>query len=353
MCISGVYSLSKEIDSTDSGLSTSAVDFDIKNYNHDNEIFSENGKVVMPGEKISIIPRINNLGIECYLRAKISYIIDDEQFDVLNYIDGDYSSWTIKDEYYYYNSVLGKDESVDLFNQITIPDTLSSIYQGKNVVIQIVVDAVQAKNFDGNWNDVTIKKSINRSYNIDYTGESSIIYEDNIKSHITLNEHFFDNLGNLVPGDRISNKIILLNTSHDRNEYFLTINYNDLDNEEQELLKNINLVIKDSKGKILANDNLKSKVKHSLGTYAYKEGDELTIELSLPSYVDNDYSKLFTKVIWDFSYNVINHYENPSTGDFKFDMSITAFLFSTIGFLIVLLFGKRNDDEIEKNEEVR
>ena len=105
MCISGVYSLSKEIDSTDSGLSTSAVDFDIKNYNHDNEIISENGKVVMPGEKISIIPRINNLGIECYLRAKISYTIDDEQFDVLNYIDGDYSSWTIKDGYYYYNSL--------------------------------------------------------------------------------------------------------------------------------------------------------------------------------------------------------------------------------------------------------
>ena len=82
MCISGIYSLSNEvINSTESTISTGAVDIELKEYNGSNEPFSEDGKVVVPGEDISLIPRVNNLGIECYLRAKITYTIDNETFN--------------------------------------------------------------------------------------------------------------------------------------------------------------------------------------------------------------------------------------------------------------------------------
>ena len=153
MCISGIYSLSDEMNKTESGLSTSAVDIEIQEYNQNNEPFSENGKIVMPGDEIMLIPRINNLGIECYIRAKITYTINNENFDILNYIDGDYKSWNKDGDYYYYNSVLDKEESVDLFNRIEIPGNLSSAYQGKNVVVNIEVDAIQERNFDGNWSN--------------------------------------------------------------------------------------------------------------------------------------------------------------------------------------------------------
>ena len=41
MFISGIYSLNDEINKTESGLSTSAVDIEIKEYNQNNEPFDE------------------------------------------------------------------------------------------------------------------------------------------------------------------------------------------------------------------------------------------------------------------------------------------------------------------------
>ena len=369
------FIMSEEMNDTESGLSTSAVDIEIKEYNQNNEPFSEDGKLVMPGDEIMLIPRINNLGIECYIRAKITYTIDNKNFDVLSYIKGNYSSWKKDGDYYYYNSVLDKEGHVDLFNRIMIPKNLSSAYQGKKVVIHMVVDAIQERNFDGNWNNIEIKKSINRTYDIDYAGESSIIYEDDANLDITLDDNFFGNLGNLLPGDNIRETVIIKNHDSDVKEYFVAIDYGELTDEERKLLRSIKLVIKNSHGKTIASSNLENKGKYSLGIYKHNKGDELTIELSLPADIDNEYSKLFTKIMWRFSSVIVNNHEEPEeesnensndnleenakddtnenpsnipkTGDFKFDLSITVFICSAIGFLVVLLMGKRTE-KIEK-----
>ncbi len=145
MCISGIYSLSNELKRTENTLSTSAVDIELKEYNGSNAPFAENGEVVWPGDELELVPRINNLGIECYLRVKITYTINKEKFNELDYIDGDYSSWEKKGDYYYYGSIFGMSESIDLFRKVSIPDNLSSKYQGKEVKVIIAVDAVQAK----------------------------------------------------------------------------------------------------------------------------------------------------------------------------------------------------------------
>ncbi|MBR6137040.1 MAG: hypothetical protein IKQ06_02690 [Bacilli bacterium] len=336
---------------TESGLSTSAVDIEIKEYNQNNEPFQDDGKVVMPGDEIILIPRVNNLGIECYLRAKITYTIRDESFNVEDYINGNYSSWTKSGEYYYYDGVFDKEASVDLFNKVTIPN-LSNDYYGSIIVVHIVVEAIQAKNFDGNWEGIEIKESVDRTYDIDYDGESSVIYEDNVHKHITLDDHFFDNLGNLLPGDSISEEITILNSSYDKNEYFVAIDYDNLSDEEKALLRSIKLKIRNSNGEELVSSNLEDKTRHSLGIYRKGGGDRLTIELSLPTDIDNDYSKLFTKIMWRFSYDVISHGNlppNPNTWDLKFDLSIALFIASAIGFLVVLFAWKINNDDIEKN----
>ena len=350
MCISGIYSLTDEMNKSESILSTSAVDIEIKEYNQNNEPFQDYGKVLMPGDKIILIPRVNNLGIECYLRAKITYTIKDESFNVEDYIDGNYSSWTKRGEYYYYDGIFDKEASVDLFNKVTIPN-LSNDYYGSIVVVHFVVEAIQAKNFDGNWEEVEIKESVDRTYDIDFDGESSIIYENNAHSHITLDDHFFDNLGNLLPGDSISEEINILNNTNDKNEYFLAIDYTNLSDEEKALLRSIKLKIRNSNGEELISSNLEDKTRHSLGIYPKGRGDRLTIELSLPVEIDNDYSKLFTKITWRFSYDVISHgnsQQNPKTGDLKFDLSIALFIVSAIGFLVVLFAWKINSDDIEK-----
>ena len=350
MNISGIYSLLNEIYDAESNLSTGAVDISLKEYTQNDELYLEEEKKVMPGEEIVLIPKVNNLGIDCYLRAKITYTIKQETFNVTDYIEGDYKNWNKDGDYYYLDSVLVKGEAVELFNKVTIPD-LSSEYQNDILILHIVVDAVQAKNFDGDWDNVEIKESIDRTYDIDYSGSSSVVFEDDVNKYINIDDHFFDNLGNMLPGDVTSEEITVYNSSYDKNEYFLSIDYGDLNDLERELLRKITLRIKNSRGEILVQSNLEDKSKHSLGIFSHNEGETLTIELSLPKDLDNEYSKLFAKIIWRFSYDVISHNgkpDNPKTGDFKFDLSITVFILSSIGFLIVLFYERKNTENIEK-----
>ena len=348
MLVSGVYSLSDEMNKAESGLSTSAVDIEIKEYNENNQPFDKDGTAVMPGDEIILIPRVNNLGMECYLRAKIEYTINNEIFSVTDYIEGNYSSWTKNGEYYYYGSIFPKSGHVDLFNKVTIPN-LSSKYNGKLVVVHIVVEAIQAKNFDGNWNNVKIKKSVDRAYDINYDGESTIIYEDNTNHHITLDNGFFDKLGNMVPGDKVNETIKLLNSGSIESEYFLSIDYDNLTVEELGLLQKMKLILRKQNGEVLIDSNLSDKSKHSLGIYQSGKGDIFTIEISLPNDIDNDFSKLFAKVTWRFSYEVFSEHDEPVpiTGD-NIDWSITAFLISSMGFLVVLFLWKKESENIEK-----
>lgn len=354
MFISGIYSLNVELNDTVSTLSTGAVDIEIKEYDNNDGPFLEDGKSVMPGDEILLVPKVHNLGIECYLRAKISYTIDNEVFNEQDYITGNYSSWTKEGEYYYYDSSLEKDGLVELFNKVIIPNSLTQEYFGEKVIIHIVVDAIQEKNFDGNWNEVTIKQSVDRTYNIDYGGESSVIYENDVNDHIKIRDGFFNNLGNMLPGDNISEAIDILNSGNDKHEYYLAIDYNDLSDEELELLKRIKLIIRNSKGNIIIDSNLYDKNNHSLGVYQSGKGDKLKIELILPKEIDNDFSKLLTSIIWKFTIDNIkdNNYNhgliNPNTWDLKFDLSITIFIISSLGLLIVLIMEKYSTDNIEK-----
>ena len=290
MLVSGIYSLNKEINTTEVGISTGAVDIEIKEYDN-TKPFDEDGKYVMPGDEIVLIPRVNNLGVDCYLRAK-------------NY--------------------------------------------GKTVVVHITVEAVQAKNFNGNWDSVDIRKSIDRAYDIDYEGESSIIYDDNTNKHITIDNGFFNKLGNMLPGDSVSESLILLNKSSSKNEYYLSIDYDNLTEEELKLLQKIRLLIKKQNGDVLVDSNLENKSKYNLGIYETGKGETFKIEVSIPEDVNNDFSKLYTKIKWDFSYmdlsdNSDDDIINPLTLDLGIDIYLIVFVFSTIGLIIDMFLWKKEN----------
>lgn len=353
MSISGIYSLKDEINKTESGLSTSAVDISLQEYNQNNEIFHDNGKKVMPGDEIILIPRINNLGIDCYIRAKITYTIDQETIITSDYIEGNYTSWTNKDDYYYYDSILEKGKSIDLFDKVKIPN-FNIDYQGKVIAVHIVVEAVQAKNFDDNWDNVVIEESVERTYDVDYDGSSSVIYEVDSNHYINTDNHFFDNLGNLLPGDSMQEEILIKNDNKSEKEFFFAVDYDEVNDLEKSLLRKMSLVIKDEQGNILVETNLSDKKKYSLGIFSNNASKKRTIELSLPTDIDNEYSKLFTKVLWRFSYEVIPQKSsliNPKTWDLKFDLSLTTFVVSAIGFIVVLFLVKKDDEAMENNKK--
>lgn len=387
MCISGIYSLTNEvINSTENSISTGGVDIDLHEYNNRDETFNEDGKIVMPGDGIYLVPRVNNLGVECYLRMKITYTINGKKFSELDYIDGNYSTWDFKDGYYYYGSVFNKSESIDLFNKVSIPNNLANEYQGKKVIVHVIVEAIQAKNFDGNWNGIEIKESIDRSYDINAQGESTVIYENNAESYLTLDEGFFDNLAGLMPGDSVSEDLKILNNSKDDMNCYVSVETNDLTDDELNLLKNIDLIVKTKKGKVKGTKKLSEVKDFLLGSYKTGEGETLVFEISLPKELDNEFSKMLTKITWKFSIDAYGvpvdpepepepekpspeepepepekpdtpeepkeeipkkDEDTPKTGDFKFDLSITVFLLSAIGFLVVLFLERKEAEKIE------
>ena len=367
MSISGIYALTTELKDVETTISTSAVEINITEYDSYNNEFNQNGKIVMPGEVISLVPRVHNLGVDCYLRTKITCTINNKKYNEFNYIDGNYKNWNKKGDYYYYSPIFTKNNDLDIFNIITIPTNLPDADQGKKVILNIVVEAIQAKHFDGDWSKATIKQSINKSYDLDDEGSSTIIYDNDVDRHITLDNGFFDNLGNLLPGDSKSEQVTVLNRSKTKNDYYLTLQFNNLTNEEKRLLNNINIIIKNN-NKTLIENNILDFGKKSYISLKPNETSNLSFIVSLPKELDNSYSKTLTKITWKFSYeeskkdkdnqndkdkkknNII--IINPNTGDFKFSLSMIMFITSAIGMLIVIILLKKenNKNNIYKKE---
>ena len=353
MTVSGIYSLTNEvINGTESTLSTSFIDIKVEEVNNDGTAFSYND-YVMPGQEIPLIPRINNLGAECYLRAKITYTIDGEKYNELNYIDGNFKDWPNDGEYYYYEEPVKKEETLDLFNVIHIPGDLDVDKVDSNVSVNVLVEAVQAKNFES-WDDVEVLGAVEREYYVDTDGESTVIYENNSDQYIRLDGEFFDDLGSLLPGDSTIEKISVENKSTHQMGYLLSIDDSKMTQEEIELLKNVKLVVRNSNGEVLHDGNLHISDPILLGEYSPGDTDDISVEITLPKELDNQYSKLIFKLIWNFSLDDEGEVfpdpgSNPVTGDFKFDLSITVFLISALGLFIVLLLEKRETDKIENN----
>ena len=351
--ISGIYALTNDIiNNTESTISTSYVDIKLEQYQN-GESYTKENEVVLPGEVVPLNTKINNLGIDCYVRTKITYTLNNTQYNESNYINGDYKNWTKKDDYYYYDSVLNQSEVINLFDAIQIPNEITNESSGDTLIVHILVEAVQAKNFDGNWNEVDIKEAVDRSYSMDSDGKSEIIYENNADKYIDIGDGFFNNLGGLLPGDNITDQVTINNNSNNKIRYHLSIDKKNLTDEETDLLKNVNITIKNSKGEELYNGKLTEVNNLLLGIFNSGSNGIITFTISIPSNLDNEYSKIATKIIWVFSVEEEKSGINPETWDLRFDWSITLFVFSALGLLIVMILEKREKNNIEKNNKER
>jgi len=350
--VSGIYAMANGvINNTESILSTHYVDIKLEEYQNDEPYIKED-EVVMPGELIPLNSRINNIGIDCYVRAKITYTLNNIEYNELDYIDGDYKNWAQKGDYYYYNSILQQKEIINLFDKIQIPSELTKESENDKVIVHILVEAVQAKHFDGNWDKVDVKEAVDRSYSMDSNGKSEIIYENNSEKYIDIGDGFFDNLGGLLPGGSITDQITIKNNSNNRIKYYLTIDTSKLAEEEIKLLESINLTINKYNGKELINKKLTDINSLLLGIYSSGSNGVIPLTISIPSNLDNEYSKLETKIIWVFSVEEEKNSINPNTWDLRFDWSITLFIFSALGLLIVMILEK-HERANKKNNKIK
>ncbi len=124
----------------------------------DNDPDQVGGKAtnVVPGDGFVKDATVQNTGKnDCYVRIKLD--ITGSLLDVYNpeafiTVDAESAGWTLKDGYYYYNDVLEANEFANVLNiHVNFPKTWGNEIADKDLKINVVAEAVQADNFDGDW----------------------------------------------------------------------------------------------------------------------------------------------------------------------------------------------------------
>lgn len=271
--------------------------------------------LVLPGDTISKIPRITNLAEPCYIRIYMTF--PDTQTDISGLsaenLDGISEKWIQIQDYYYYPEVLNTNESLDFFQAIHIPANWENEHTGQTLEISLQVDAIQAQNFspdftsDTPWGDQIIEicahnqsePSLKNPYESMY-----VEFEGNSHKLITVSKDFFSNLGKMMPGDILTDEIILRNTTNSNAEFFFqTAVPESTSSEALDLLELISLEITLDQEPIYTGNLRAASLEDpiSLGTYGKGESRIFQFTLSLPKTATNIYALRKTSVKWIFS----------------------------------------------------
>lgn len=309
---------------------TGVVDITLTEYQKvgNEEKLFENYQIIVPGDVISQIPRIHNEGNDCYVRAKITF---REASDIVNESDlfGIGPNWVkAKDGYYYYTEVVPHDGSVDLFQGIKIPTSVTN--KDRDLFyIDLKIDAIQSQSFtpdydadepwgsveiikcesSGNYEINTFKPSETTSFKIEYQGGSA--------GFITNSKDFFANIPSLMPGDIYEDSFEFVNSS----ETPVTLYFRSATYGASETADKINLKIftKNQNGeKVIYNGSLNGvDIENNVTVCEIqaKTTERIYFEISVPADLTNEYSMASSSIKWVFSTKPITNMDIPKTGD--------------------------------------
>ena len=279
------------------------------------EVKYRDPKYIFPGERISKIPRIKNRALPCWIRARISYGSDKDDVEMLSEhnIEGISSEWIKRGDYYYYTKILKKQESVDLFQSVSVPAVWTEEHGGQKLSVTVQADAIQAANFKPDftamspWGNQEIQDCVHET-NGTMTckkGERKLAVEFQGKAHklIAVPDDFFANLETAMPGDILTDTVKISNTTKNDAEIFFRISTEGRAKEKVDMLKNIRFQIAMGK-KVLYRGTLdaaKLQKNHSLGVFKSKASGELKFLLEIPKEWDNAWALKKTDVSWIFA----------------------------------------------------
>lgn len=360
MSISGIFALSDEINNLK--INTGSIDIDVNTYrlnelNQEVEI-ENNDLAVIPGEKISVIPKIKNTGLDCYIRIKFTYI--NENVDITQFVTG-FSEKLIKNgDYYYSVEPLKEGDTLKLFDEIKIPEYVDKNNSNGKIKLIITAQAIQEKNFspdyslDDPWKGINPTKSINNSYNINTNDEESNVvvkFENNISDDVSISNTIFDSFKNILPGDTCTEKISIKNNNKKIAKYYFRIEKNAINEDEEKLLKQINIKIFKENEETLYSGKLFDLDSILLTELEQNNFDDFYIKLEMPIDSGNEFGSIIPRFTMIFSAEydeegVIDANKNVKTGD-SIDCSILIFIASTICLIIVIIF----DYNYKKNKK--
>lgn len=335
---------------------TGDINIELKEYQID-----ENGKeqlytfddYVLPGDCISKIPRITNLAEPCYIRVLLTFPEpESSQIQGLSVeqLQGISDRWIYKGGYYYYPDILNTGDSIDFFKSVSIPSSYKNEYAKKELSLSIQVDAIQSQNFtpdfssDTPWGTQMIEICAHNQANpkIQNPYQSLYVeYEGNSHKLITASDDFFSNLSTLMPGDTLSDELLLKNTTNSEAEFFFHTQVPDtLSDEALQLLDQLTLEIF-LDGELLYRGSLKSTVledRISLGIYKSGDTKRFRFAISMPETLTNTYALRETSIKWIFSVEneelIISTPPPVKTGD-----SLDAKRYFVLMILSTFMFG--------------
>lgn len=328
---------------------TGVVDITLTEYQKvgNEEKLFENYQIVVPGDVISQIPRIHNEGNDCYVRAKITF---REASDIVNESDlfGIAPNWVkAKDGYYYYTEILPHDGSVDLFQGLKIPTSVTN-KDRELFFIDLKIDAIQSQSFipdydaDEPWGSVEIIKcESSGNYEINTfkpsgTTSFKIEYQGGCAGFITNSKDFFANIPSLMPGDIYEDSFEFVNSS----ETPVTLYFRSATYGASETADKINLKIftKNQNGeKVIYNGSLNGvDIENNVTVCEIqaKTTERIYFEISVPADLTNEYSMSSSSIKWVFSTKPITNMDIPKTGD-SANVQVWTILVSISGLVLV------------------
>lgn len=342
--------------SVDNNLSTGFVDISLEEYEEgiNGDLVEYTGsRELLPGAKISKIPRIENNGSSCYVRTKLDFSIEELNDSYYGMPKG----WVKgSDDYWYYTYVIEPKDHVDIFEGIQVPEDFDSTNMGKDAKLEIAVDAVQADNFipdyDSNspWGTVEIKKLVKgenheiTNLEVENPKKFEIQYDSKTKALVSNEQDFFQNMGNVMPGDKYSDVIKLKNTGSEKADlYFKTFT------EDSKLLSKIKLNIQFGNKEIysgtLDSKELSNEIK--LASIEPGNSEQLKFSVEVPKDLDNDYALSNEKVRWMFSAeemsSKIPNGNGPKTGVEDMSALYLAGMMSSLFVMLYMVYRKETE----------
>ena len=270
---------------------------------------------VLPGQSISKIPRIKNEALPCWIRARITYAGETGKLEGLKdeNIGGIASEWIKRGEYYYYTKVLKKQETIDLFQSVSIPDSWTEEHAQQKLIVDVQADAIQAANFKPDfsamspWGNQVIQQCVHEQNGtlICRKGETKLSVEFSGKAHklVAVPDDFFTNLESAMPGDVLKDRVQISNTTAQEAEIFFQTDTTGGSEEQLNMLKEIRFEISHNKknlykGTLDAEELAKPR---SLGKFKSGQKGSLEFEVEIPKEWNNAYALKKTDVTWIFA----------------------------------------------------
>ena len=173
--------------------------------------------------------------------------------------------------------------------------------------------------------------------------EANVNYEGGAEKFVFLSDSdLFDNFKGVLPGDVIEQKIAVRNDTEGDVRIYLRAE--PVSEQDRDFLDQLQLTVTTSGGKEIfdaaASETAQLTGNTLLGTFKSKGGVELTVTLTVPEDLGNDYMDCSGVVPWTFLAEEIPADDTPQTGD-RFQSAAWMGAIAIMATLLILLLARR------------